>query len=91
MSGARPRATPRRNAPAARPARGAAGAAKGKGKEAPAFRIPRPPRHWVWIAVLVLAFFIGVPVVHALMGELAALGLLVFLAGFAAGRLSIRI
>lgn len=90
MSGSRPRATPRRNAPAARPARGAAGSSP-KAKPSALARIPRPPRHWLWVAALVAAFFIGVPVVHALMGEIAALGLLVFLAGFAAGRLSIRI
>jgi len=89
MSGARPRATPRRSAAASRPARNAAAAPKAKGSALA--RMPRPPRHWLWVAALVAAFFIGVPVVHALMGEIAALGLLVFLAGFAAGRLSIRI
>jgi hypothetical protein len=89
MSGARPRAAPRRGTPASRPARNAAAAPKGKSSALA--RMPRPPRHWLWVAALVAAFFIGVPVVHALMGEIAALGLLVFLAGFAAGRLSIRI
>ena len=54
-------------------------------------RIPRPGRHWAWVAALVVAFFVGVPLVHALMGEIAALGLLVFLAGVAVGRLSVRI
>ena len=54
-------------------------------------RIPRPGRHWAWVATLVVAFFVGVPLVHALMGEIAALGLLVFLAGVAVGRLSVRI
>lgn len=89
MSSARPRTTPRRNAPAPRPARG--GAASPKAKPSALARIPRPPRHWFWVAALVAAFFVGVPVVHALMGEIAALGLLVFLAGFAAGRISVRI
>ncbi len=54
-------------------------------------RIPRPGRHWAWVAALVVAFFVGVPLAHALMGEIAALGLLVFLAGVAVGRLSVRI
>jgi hypothetical protein len=82
MSGARSRGTARRSAPAPRPTKGKPGALS---------RMPRPGRHWVWVAILVLAFFLGVPLVHAFLGDLAALGLLVFLAGVAVGRLSVRI
>ena len=91
MSGARPRAAARRSAPAARPARNAVASPKAKAKGSALARIPRLPRHWIWVGVLVAAFFVGVPLVHALMGEIAALGLLVFLAGVAVGRLSVRI
>lgn len=67
--------------------------AGGRGRAVPPgilSRLPRPGRHWAWVAGLVLAFFVAVPLVHALMGEIAALGLLVFLAGVAVGRLSVR-
>ena len=86
MSASRSRASPRRGTPAPRPARGAP-----KSKPSAFARIPRPGRHWLWVGVLVAAFFVGVPLVHALMGEIAALGLLVFVAGIAVGRLSGRI
>ncbi|HYF07177.1 MAG TPA: hypothetical protein VD970_06110 [Acetobacteraceae bacterium] len=84
MSGARSRAaSSRRGGSAPRPARPAA-------KPGALARLPRPGRHWIWVAALVTAFFLGVPLVHAFLGEIAALGLLVFLAGFAAGRLSVK-
>ena len=72
-------------------ARGRRGGSRAAARAGLLARLPRPGRHWVWVAVLVMAFFVGVPLLHALMGEIAAVGLLVFLAGFAAGRLSVRL
>ena len=54
-------------------------------------RFPLPGPRWAWVGLLVLAFFLGVPLAHAFLGELAAVGLLVFLGGFVAGRLSVRL
>jgi hypothetical protein len=47
-----------------------------------------PPgwRRWLWIGLIVLAVTIGLPVAHALFGEIGAIMLGCLLAGFALGR-----
>ncbi|MCS6932714.1 MAG: hypothetical protein NZM27_10940 [Acetobacteraceae bacterium] len=65
------RAAPRRSAP-----RG--------GRAASA--VPPPWRRWLWVGLIVLAVTLGLPVAHALFGELGAIMLGCLLAGFALGR-----
>ncbi|MBK1657116.1 hypothetical protein [Paracraurococcus ruber] len=43
-------------------------------------------RRWRWIGILVLAALIGLPLAHAILGEVAALLGAVFLLGFLLGR-----
>lgn len=48
--------------------------------------VPLAWRRWLWIGLIVLAVTIGLPVAHALFGELGAIMLGCLLAGFALGR-----
>ncbi|SDB31804.1 hypothetical protein [Belnapia rosea] len=85
MSGtARPTSKPRAPRPAGRAA-----------SRAPAARAARPAapdspfagwRRWLWVGVLVFAVLIGLPLAHALFGEVVALlgGMMLF--GFLLGR-----
>lgn len=47
-----------------------------------------PPfwRRWLYVGIIVLAITVGLPVAHALFGELGAIMLGCLLAGFALGR-----
>jgi hypothetical protein len=93
MSGVRPAARP---AGKPRPARGP-GKSSGKppGKSpgrSGAFRPPLPAsplagwRRWLWVGVLVFAVMIGLPLAHALFGEVVALLGGMLLLGFLLGR-----
>jgi hypothetical protein len=62
----------------------AARAGPRKGGAAPA--LPAVWRRWLWVGVIVLAVTVGLPVAHALFGELGAIMLGCLLAGFALGR-----
>jgi hypothetical protein len=57
-----------------------------RGGRAAATALPQPWRRWLWIGVIVLAVTVGLPVAHALFGEIGALMLGCLLAGFALGR-----
>jgi hypothetical protein len=48
--------------------------------------VPQPWRRWLWVGLIVLAVTVGLPVAHALFGELGAIMLGCLLAGFALGR-----
>ena len=54
------------------------------GRAAPA--LPPAWRRWLWVGLIVLAVMVGLPVAHALFGELGAIMLGCLLAGFALGR-----
>lgn len=43
-------------------------------------------RRWRWVAILVLAGLVGLPLAHAVLGEVAALLGATFLLGFLMGR-----
>ena len=60
------------------------GAARGGRGAAPA--LPPVWRRWLWVGIIVLAVTVGLPVAHALFGELGAIMLGCLLAGFALGR-----
>jgi hypothetical protein len=85
MSGARPAARP---AGKPRPARGPG---KSPGRSG-SFRPPLPAsplagwRRWLWVGVLVFAVMIGLPLAHALFGEVVALLGGMLLLGFLLGR-----
>ncbi|MFC7473322.1 hypothetical protein ACFQS7_03095 [Dankookia sp. GCM10030260] len=82
MSGsARARQTPK-SRPAARPA------PRGAPRLAPA-----PPvgwRRWRWVTILVVAAIVGLPLAHALFGEVVALLGATLLLGFLLGRWTAR-
>jgi hypothetical protein len=50
------------------------------------FALPPRWRRWLWVGLIVLAVTVGLPVAHALFGELGAIVLGCLLAGFALGR-----
>jgi hypothetical protein len=47
-------------------------------------------RRWRWVAILVVAGVIGLPLAHAIFGEVVALLGAVFLLGFLIGRWTAR-
>jgi hypothetical protein len=44
------------------------------------------PRHWLAVAVIVAVLIVGIPLAHAMLGDLGALLLLTGIGGFALGR-----
>jgi hypothetical protein len=64
--------------------RAASRAAPRKGGARPG--LPPGWRRWLWVGLIVLAVTVGLPVAHALFGELGAIILACLLAGFALGR-----
>lgn len=77
---ARPAPKPRPARPPARPA--GRGAAKAQPPPSPLAGW----RRWLWVAVLVFAVMIGLPLAHALFGEVVALLGGMLLLGFLIGR-----
>ena len=79
-----------RQTPKGRPAR-APGTAPGR---APRGALGPPPlvgwRRWRWVAILVVAAVIGLPLAHALFGEVVALLGATLLLGFLLGRWTAR-
>jgi len=76
-------------AAASRPARPAARrVAKPRGKPAGRVRLwlALLPRHWLAVGVIVLVLIVGIPLAHAMVGDLGALLLLTGIGGFALGR-----
>ncbi|MFC3126355.1 hypothetical protein ACFOD4_14910 [Pseudoroseomonas globiformis] len=82
--GGRTEGASRRNAAAGRGGGGKARAKTGVGP-APASR-PVFWRRWIAVLICVAVLLIGVPLAHAMLGELGALLMLVGVGGFALGR-----
>jgi hypothetical protein len=57
-----------------------------RGGRGAASALPPLWRRWLWVGLIVLAVTVGLPVAHALFGELGAIMLGCLLAGFALGR-----
>ena len=81
---ARPAPKPRATRPPARPA-GRAGAPRGA-RPAPANSPLAGWKRWLWVGILVFAVLIGLPLAHALFGEVVALLGGMLLLGFLIGR-----
>ncbi len=72
------------------------GAAKGRRTAAPARKGKKAPglspvaRRWIFIAGFTLALLVGLPLAHAMVGDIGAILLGTFAFGFVVGRMTIR-
>jgi len=84
--GSRPASPKPAAARAARPA--TRRVAKPRGKPAGRVRLwlALLPRHWLAVGIIVAVLIIGIPLAHAMVGDLGALLLLTGIGGFALGR-----
>jgi hypothetical protein len=48
------------------------------------------PRHWLAVGIIVAVLLVGIPLAHALVGDLGAILLLTGVGGFARGRATAR-
>jgi hypothetical protein len=90
--GGRPVSGSTKARPPARPKSGARPARRTAGKAAASRWAALGPgvRRWIFIGGFTLALLVGLPLVHALMGEVAAILIGTFIFGFVVGRMTQR-